>query len=727
MSKILDNINETSVNQYIAEELAGLEFSDEANAKVHSILSFLEWAYEKDYISFFKYQQTSDLIDNALHNGLIEKPKPQVLVIPKHVDPTPKKTSPFIQHAYVFLPLITGALVLLLYIYVSSTSQTISPVNITSLQQGSSARRNSGQAYILSYQDQVADEFGIPLNSDTALRFRLYQGPNSTSAVYDSSDAGECMVKPLIDGSVQVDIGRVCGQPIPGSIFSPQTQLWLGVTVGTAPEAQPRKSVNLTAQGLRIDTSVAQNQTGTLSDDLLADPGNSTSGADRIIQATDSAHIRLLTGGTQAIDIAETGFVGINKDNPGYNLDVLGDVNVDGGQLTISDEQKDTSTVQIHNTDKSETADGVDVKLGFEGNGSGGNNFVTFRNGNSKVQGKIQSNQNGGVSYATSGSDFAEYFRRDLTTSYNEESYTAGSLMCHSFEGVSPCNTSSKYIIGAVSDNPGFIGGITENTSPEYILVGLVGQLKVKIYNDGTIKRGDALTFSTYPGYASKAYQKGSIVGYAQETPSTKGFTSILTHIQPSYFDPIVYSGLSEQSNPPYLAQVSQRFQTLVADLIQATSAKIDTLIARNISTDTLSVKTIESPQIEKIEQDVAKVTDQAKIETYIADEAGSASAKETLSTTIQTDSTDAGEGTIPVGQKTVTIFNKNVHARTLVYLTNTSTTQNRTIYIAEKRGCSGENVEQSSEKSSCQPYFKVSIDKPLDSNISFNWWIVNE
>lgn len=768
MEKILDNIDTAIVEKYVDHIFNKELFFDDPSLTIQDITQFLDWAYDKNYLSFFKYQQLKDIFDNGKNKMLSEQPEEYIEQTPmlrnrkpqyKQPDPDTHTSNHFlVKHAYIFFPLITGVTVLLLYIYIQSTSQTISPVQLSSIVTKQSPLSTASRtSYILNYQDELKDEFGIPVKDSTSLRFRLYQGPNTLESVYDTATGPNCLVKPLIDGSVQVDIGRACGEPIPGSLFASNSyELWLGVTIGTNQEIQPRKKIILTAQGLAIDTSASSSGSGTADNDVLNELTGTSNNTDRIIQSSNSAHIRLLAGSTQAIDISPNGNVGINKDNPETKLDVGGDTTINDGNLNVKNDKDNLTVAKIQNTNKSDNADGVEVQLGYDGNGSAGNSYVIFKNGISRIQGRIHSNQNGGVSYATSGSDFAEYFKKDLTTSYNQNSFSPGTLICYSNQGVSPCNTTSKYILGAISDNPGFIGGAELHTDDQYALVGLVGQLHIKVYNDGNIKPGDALTISTHEGYAEKAYQKSYIIGYALEQPTEKGFTTIKTHIQPSLYDPFVYYGLSGNDKSSYLAHVSNTVQTLVADLIEATTAKIQTLYARVVHTDTLVAETIDSPQIKKIENSVNNLQNKTEIQTYIASdnstdtdistiqtsaktdsppEVSSTSENTQKTTTIQTNSTDAGEGYIRAGEKSVIIFNKNVQPQTLVYLTSTSPSQNSTIYIAEKGTCASKNIEQSTLPSrstsdlttGCQPYFKVSIDKPIDSEITFNWWVVNE
>jgi hypothetical protein len=74
----------------------------------------------------------------------------------------------------------------------------------------------------------------------------------------------------------------------------------------------------------------------------------------------------------------------------------------------------------------------------------------------------------------------------------------------------------------------------------------------------------------------------------------------------------------------------------------------------------------------------------------------------------ISTNST-IGKAVIPAGVDQITIRNPKVGDYTLVYVTPTSGTQNYVLYVKEKGA----------------GYFKVGFDRSLDSDVSFNWWII--
>jgi hypothetical protein len=67
------------------------------------------------------------------------------------------------------------------------------------------------------------------------------------------------------------------------------------------------------------------------------------------------------------------------------------------------------------------------------------------------------------------------------------------------------------------------------------------------------------------------------------------------------------------------------------------------------------------------------------------------------------------GKAIIPEGEREITIKSPKITDYSLVYVTPTSDTQNYVLYIKEKG----------------QGYFKVGFDRELDSDVSFNWWIV--
>lgn len=73
-------------------------------------------------------------------------------------------------------------------------------------------------------------------------------------------------------------------------------------------------------------------------------------------------------------------------------------------------------------------------------------------------------------------------------------------------------------LLGVISDNPGFLMGISWENPKAGIALGLAGRVKVKVnLEGGQIKIGDYLTSSSEPGIAMKASHPGRVIGMALE------------------------------------------------------------------------------------------------------------------------------------------------------------------------------------------------------------------
>lgn len=93
------------------------------------------------------------------------------------------------------------------------------------------------------------------------------------------------------------------------------------------------------------------------------------------------------------------------------------------------------------------------------------------------------------------------------------------------------------------------------------------------------------------------------------------------------------------------------------------------------------------------------------------------------LSSTLKTNAT-VGTATLPARQVELKIENLKIGNSSLVYITPTSATQNQVLYIKNKQTCSAFSIQHSAL--SCTPSFTVALDKPITTNVSFNWWIIN-
>jgi len=70
----------------------------------------------------------------------------------------------------------------------------------------------------------------------------------------------------------------------------------------------------------------------------------------------------------------------------------------------------------------------------------------------------------------------------------------------------------------------------------------------------------------------------------------------------------------------------------------------------------------------------------------------------------------------LPAGEKSLTIQNSNVTPGSLVYITPASDTGNTVLYISGKVPVMDDVIGS----------FTVSVNKKTNSDIQFNWWIIN-
>ncbi|MGB9882963.1 MAG: site-specific integrase, partial [Microgenomates group bacterium] len=229
---------------------------------------------------------------------------------------------------------------------------------------------------LLSFQGRLTDTLGNPITTATNVTFKLYNVSTGGTALYDT---GACSITPDQDGIFNVLIGgsgysptppqQVCGTEIPNSIFTENTNVYLGITVGSDSEMTPRQQIaNVgyainaeTLQGLPPGSSPSNipfiNKDGNL---LIAasTPGirstftsadftlssakaaiiQSAGAGDVILQATESGTLKLRTGGNSdtfnRVIIDNNGLVGIGL-TPSQKLEVSGNIYANGGQIRL--------------------------------------------------------------------------------------------------------------------------------------------------------------------------------------------------------------------------------------------------------------------------------------------------------------------------------------------------------------------------------------------------------
>jgi len=92
---------------------------------------------------------------------------------------------------------------------------------------------------ILSFQGKLTDLSETPIVKETAILFSLYDDENASSgaAIWQENNA----VKPDSDGIFSVLLGKKT--PISDTVFSQNSKLFLGITVGNSPELRPRQEL----------------------------------------------------------------------------------------------------------------------------------------------------------------------------------------------------------------------------------------------------------------------------------------------------------------------------------------------------------------------------------------------------------------------------------------------------------------------------------------------------
>ena len=172
----------------------------------------------------------------------------------------------------------------------------------------------------LSFQGRLTDAQGTPIDSGTNLRMTIYDSETATGAALLWQEVVHAT--PDSDGIFNVLLGK--NTPIPQSLFATNPALWLGVSVETTSELEPRQPIATVAyavnaetlQGLPPITNTTRNSNVILA---LNSSGNLTIGG-------SAGHIFRVTGGnftltgqtlTLSTNTGSNGNVTINPDGSG--------------------------------------------------------------------------------------------------------------------------------------------------------------------------------------------------------------------------------------------------------------------------------------------------------------------------------------------------------------------------------------------------------------------------
>ncbi|WP_457666325.1 hypothetical protein [Thiolapillus sp.] len=145
----------------------------------------------------------------------------------------------------------------------------------------------------------------------------------------------------------------------------------------------------------------------------------------------------------------------------------------------------------IENIATGTSADVLALKIGTTSDPQTQANFVGFFNGNNTLVGEIQGNNSGGVSYASTGGDYAEY----LPLQDPAEALDAGDIVGVYAGAISRDTTASAQLM-VITDRAAVVGNMPRGDarSQAHRAVAFVGQLPVKVR--GKVRAGDVIVAS---------------------------------------------------------------------------------------------------------------------------------------------------------------------------------------------------------------------------------------
>lgn len=225
-------------------------------------------------------------------------------------------------------------------------------------------------------------------------------------------------------------------------------------------------------------------------------------------------------GSAEAYDGATYGVYGSSRSTDGF---AIFGTSTNGGYAGFfaGDESGVASNLDAHiavvRNNGSSGPDMLALQAGYVDDPGAGTNYVTFFDLNGAIA-AIEGNGSGGVTYKTSGADFAEMLPA-------QEGVEPTDVLVVGPDGRLVRSTAAYQttVVGVHSSAPGFIGGgTTEDEPPDGdIPLAIVGVVPVKANADnGPIAPGDLLVTSDIPGHAMAADDdppQGTVIGKALE------------------------------------------------------------------------------------------------------------------------------------------------------------------------------------------------------------------
>lgn len=376
----------------------------------------------------------------------------------------------------------------------------------------------------ISYQG-VLKENGSPVNGTRTITFTLY----SDEACSTDEDTIVKSSVPITDGLFNVKLGVTTGD------FNGQ-RLWLAPEVnGTTIGCQEIMAAPY-ALSLRPGASIVRETT--LGSNLKVYNG-SPGGLWMVVKAAISAWTN---DGVAVRAVADDGTALSGHSNSG-------DAGSFNGRLYVKREVSGSSTAPdqnvafFENTSTSSNADLMALKINVDTPGVQ-NNYIQFLDDANNGSGRIEGNGGGGVTYETTGADFAEMLPAQTGLAPTEVLVIGSDG--HLARSTEPYQSS---VAGVYSSAPGFVGGAAaeveasavaaENQAVEdgNVPLAVVGVVPVKASaENGAIQPGDLLVTSGTPGHAMKADgdpPQGTVIGKALEKmDSETGVIKMLVILQ---------------------------------------------------------------------------------------------------------------------------------------------------------------------------------------------------
>jgi site-specific recombinase XerD len=202
----------------------------------------------------------------------------------KHVRPKWYKTY----HSYSFVHYLHFGIVIIFAVFLGyKIYQTYTG---TGFQQAAFASPKTSANRLLSFQGRLTDSSGAPITRESSVRLAIYKSPTASGSALLWQETQT--IQPDAEGNFQTTIGK--SNPVSQELFVNNTDLYLGISVGSSPELMPRHALanfglSRNAQLLQGLRPITENNSLTANAILALDSsGNLTIGgnASPIFQAT---------------------------------------------------------------------------------------------------------------------------------------------------------------------------------------------------------------------------------------------------------------------------------------------------------------------------------------------------------------------------------------------------------------------------------------------------------